>query len=92
MTWTPIAGYLNAWIDFNQDGDWADDGEQIFTDLYLLNGTLHTGLTFTIPDEIPNGNTYARFRICSQEGLSYTGAADDGEVEDYMINILCCGE
>ena len=26
------AGFLNAWIDFNNDNDWDDSGEQIFTD------------------------------------------------------------
>ena len=26
------AGVLNAWVDFNQDEDWDDLGEQIFTD------------------------------------------------------------
>ena len=28
----PTDGYLNVWIDFNGDGDWADPGEQIFVD------------------------------------------------------------
>jgi hypothetical protein len=26
-----VTGYLNGWIDFNNDGDWADAGEQIYT-------------------------------------------------------------
>ena len=29
------AGYLNAWIDFNGDGDWDDPAEQIFDDFQL---------------------------------------------------------
>ena len=29
-------GMLNAWIDFNKDGDWMDSGEQIFTNMFLL--------------------------------------------------------
>ena len=27
-----VAGILNAWIDFNRDGDWDDEGEQIATE------------------------------------------------------------
>ena len=32
-------------------------------------------------------NTFARFRVSTQAGLSYTGLAADGEVEDYEITI-----
>ncbi len=34
----PTPGLLNAWVDFNGDGDWADAGEQIFTDEALVAG------------------------------------------------------
>jgi len=87
MIQTPDPGYLNAWIDFNQDGDWDDAGEQIFTDEYLTDGIIHYGLTFSIPPGALLGDTYARFRINSQGGLTYTGAADDGEVEDYKVTL-----
>ena len=26
-------GFLNAWMDFNGDGDWTDEGEKILSDL-----------------------------------------------------------
>ena len=32
------AAKLDAWIDFNQDGDWADSGEQIFAELFRVGG------------------------------------------------------
>jgi len=78
--------YLNAWIDFNGDGDWADAGEQIFTDYIVINGV--NNLTFTPPAFTALGKTFARFRLSTVQGLSYTGAAPDGEVEDYQINIV----
>ena len=28
-------GFLSAWMDFNGDGDWTDEGEKILSDLYL---------------------------------------------------------
>jgi len=88
MIQTPFGGYLNAWVDFNHDGDWADNGEHIITDDYLENGSFYE-LSFSIPEDAVPGDTYARFRISTQEGLSYDGVAPDGEVEDYLVNIAC---
>jgi len=81
-----VAGKLNAWIDFNIDGDWADAGEQICTDAPLGAG-LNT-VAFTVPSGAILGNTFSRFRFNTAGGLSYTGLATDGEVEDYMITIV----
>lgn len=80
------AGKLDAWIDFNGDGDWSDSGEQIFTSVDVPPG--NSVLTFNVPAGAAPGNTFARFRLSSAGGLSPTGAADDGEVEDYMVTIL----
>jgi hypothetical protein len=77
--------YLNAWIDFNADGDWDDSGEQIFGALALMSGS-HT-LTFPIPASAVVGPTFARFRLSSLPELPVVDAAPDGEVEDYLIDI-----
>ena len=85
------AGVLNAWVDFNQDGDWADVGEQIFVDRALVAGV--NALSFTVPCgyldlcDTKLGNTYARFRLTSSGGASYTGLAGVGEVEDYGVQV-----
>ncbi len=79
------SGKLNAWIDFNIDGDWADAGEQIFTDANVSGGT--QSLNFMVPPGANSGITYSRFRLNSLGGLSYTGIAGDGEVEDYEVFI-----
>jgi hypothetical protein len=76
---------LNAWIDFNHDGDWADAGEQIFTDKPMTAG-LNT-LTFNVPNTAIAGASFARFRVNTAGGLSYTGQASDGEVEDYKVQL-----
>ncbi|MCP4711494.1 MAG: hypothetical protein GY869_22985, partial [Planctomycetes bacterium] len=81
-------GFLNAWIDFNRDGDWMDGGERIFTDESLGSGT--NNLTFIPPVSAISGATAARFRFTSYNTgglLSYDGLADDGEVEDYLTTI-----
>jgi hypothetical protein len=80
-----VNGLLNAWIDFNNDFDWQDEGEQIFKDVALSPG-VHF-LTFTIPDDAVADGTYARFRLSTTGGLGTTGLAGDGEVEDYRLFI-----
>lgn len=77
---------LDAWIDFNGDGDWNDPGEKIFDSRQVLNNT-DQKLTFTVPADAVLGATYARFRISSEGGLSPTGPALDGEVEDHRVTI-----
>ncbi|MGL5078413.1 MAG: GEVED domain-containing protein, partial [Waterburya sp.] len=39
-----VPGYLNAWIDFNQNNDWNDPGEKVFTDRSLNAGTNNLSL------------------------------------------------
>ncbi|MHC1776587.1 MAG: GEVED domain-containing protein [Lentimicrobium sp.] len=78
-------GALNAWIDFNFNGTWGDPGEQIFTDI-MLNPGINT-LSFPVPPTATAGLSFARFRFSTMLGLSFTGMAPDGEVEDYAVNI-----
>ncbi len=79
------AGLLSIWIDYNADGDWADTNELVAADVPLTTGT--NNLSFRVPREVVSTNTFARLRFSSAGGLSYTGIAPDGEVEDYMISI-----
>jgi len=80
------AGYLNGWIDFNADGDWADDGEHVFQSEKINWGT--QTLTVTVPYNAAKGNTFARFRFSTEKNLSFSGHAPDGEVEDYQVQIM----
>ncbi len=78
-------GYLNAWIDLDGDGSFADRGEQIFIDTLLAPGA--NELTFEVPDDAVPGTTFARFRFSTRGLLSYDGPAADGEVEDYAVDV-----
>lgn len=80
------SGLLDAWVDFNQDGDWLDSGEQIFANRPVQFG--RNLLSFTIPAGAKSGTTFSRFRLSSAGGLSSTGIAEDGEVEDHRINLV----
>jgi len=88
LTYSPFDGYVDGWIDFNHDGDWDDQNEHVL-DNHLAHGVYYSDLhTINIPSDAVPGDTYARFRISSVDGLSYDGAAPDGEVEDYRITII----
>ncbi|MEM1335377.1 MAG: IPTL-CTERM sorting domain-containing protein, partial [Actinomycetota bacterium] len=79
-------GNLSAWIDWNRDGDWADPGEQIAADLPIgADGS--QSLTVVVPVDADPGASCARFRFSSATGLTSTGGAPDGEVEDYAVAI-----
>jgi hypothetical protein len=78
-------GFVDAWVDFNQDGDWSDGDEQIFASTPVSSGL--NLLPLTIPSTALIGATTARFRISSAGGLSFDGLAPDGEVEDHEIYI-----
>jgi GEVED domain/SdrD B-like domain len=86
---TAGTGRLQGWIDWNGDGDFADAGEQIATNLQLAAGT--TG-TISVPVTVPAGAitsapTFARFRWSTNAGLNSTATTTDGEVEDYQVSI-----
>ena len=78
------SGFLNAWIDFNQDGDWGDPGEQVLTDQPVVAGT--NVLLIDVPGATA-GHTFARFRLTETAGTTYLGLAATGEVEDYQVEI-----
>ena len=82
----PSGAKLDAWMDFNIDGDWNDAGEQIFANQSVSAGS--NALTFTIPAGALAGTSYARFRLSTAGGLSFVGSAADGEVEDYQVILV----
>ena len=80
------SGNLSAWIDWNGDGDFADLGEHIVTAVAGSDETLV--ISASVPISANVGTTYARFRFSSDAAANAaTGAASDGEVEDYQITI-----
>ncbi|MFM7070270.1 MAG: GEVED domain-containing protein, partial [Planctomycetota bacterium] len=80
-----FAGFLDAFIDYNRDGDWDDPSDRIFASRALNVGA--NSIAFNVPATASLGSTYARFRFSSTGGLNATGAAADGEVEDYQVVI-----
>ena len=81
-------GRLDAWIDFNRNGTF-EAGEQIAANLPVSAGT--NAIAFAVPSFASPGATFARFRLSSAGGLAPTGAAKDGEVEDYAVRVVVPG-
>ncbi|HUG68333.1 MAG TPA: Ig-like domain-containing protein [Pirellulaceae bacterium] len=79
-------GRINAWIDFNRDGDWDDPGEHVVVDRRASDGD-HV-LTFPVPANAISGQTYARVRYGYGRNMLPTGPDMAGEVEDYRIRVL----
>ncbi len=90
--------YLQGFMDFNGDGDFTDAGEHFLTDIVVPNGSVglnldgSDGVFVNVPAGAAVGNTYARFRLSQSTGLGPKGAANSGEVEDYVFPILGSAE
>jgi|GEM_PF-6908366 len=93
---TPL---LDGWMDFNGDGDWDDDGEQIFKnqpvedginelEFDVPEGALTFGLSSAAADGQGGTETFLRLRLSTAGDLTPSGPAADGEVEDYAINAV----
>ncbi|MCX8052831.1 MAG: GEVED domain-containing protein, partial [Armatimonadetes bacterium] len=78
-------GYIDAWVDWQGDGNWEQPGDQVFASQPVTAGT--NTFTLVAPANARPGFTFARVRYSSVGGLSYKGAAPDGEVEDYLVYI-----
>jgi hypothetical protein len=77
--------HFSAWIDWNRDGDFTDEGERIASNVQrLASGTY--SLNFTVPATAGVGNTMARFRVGPSVN-SPTANAAYGEVEDYIVSV-----
>jgi len=79
-------GILNAWFDWNGDGDFLDVGEKVTPTPYSIFTSGTYGIKVEIPSTaITTTPTYARFRIGANGGATSTNSW--GESEDYRITI-----
>ncbi|WP_281323120.1 GEVED domain-containing protein [Flavobacterium aestivum] len=78
-------GY-SVWIDYNQDGDFADSGEQVWTK--AASTTTPVSGTFTIPVTATLGATRMRVSMKYNGVPTACEAFSYGQVEDYTVNIV----
>ena len=85
---TGSGGILNAWIDWDRDGQFEID-EQVVTDQSVAEGSVN--LPVSVPIWASIGDTWARFRISTVTGIGPTGGVSNGEVEDYPLTVTESG-
>ncbi|WP_333968564.1 GEVED domain-containing protein [Aquimarina algiphila] len=86
-TW-PGTTYNEAyrvWIDYNQDGDFADAGEQVWSQSSTQDASVSG--SFTVPSSATNGATRMRVIMRYNTVPSSCGSFNYGEVEDYTVVI-----
>ena len=75
--------YWRVWVDWNQDGDFNDSNEQV----YSATGSSTVSGNVSVPNSAVLGST--RMRVAMRYG-GYPSSCTDfsyGEVEDYTINV-----
>ncbi len=88
---TAYSNAVKIFIDFNQDGDFADAGEEVYVSpTYTAGAHVETG-SLLIPMSASLG--YTMMRIVNVEttlpgGITSCGTYGYGETEDYMVNII----
>ncbi|KPA53167.1 hypothetical protein VT25_08000 [Photobacterium leiognathi subsp. mandapamensis] len=85
------SSYLNIFVDLNGDGDFTDTGEAVLSDYTVSSGLNNVPVTLDAAYTSGyNGDTFIRFRVCDAPSLcdSPLGTVDNGEVEDYMFNLI----
>lgn len=94
------SGYLNGWFDWNRDGDFDDAGERVITNQQVTNnGETASGansqsfvsvtpVNITVPGGAAEGSTFARFKFTRSANPGVDVSGDDGEVEDYQVEVV----
>jgi len=72
-----------AWIDYNNDKDWNDAGEQVAAG----SGTGTLNISFTVPSSSPQVTTRLRVSMQYNTAPPQCGSYTYGEVEDYTVVI-----
>ena len=85
---TATAATLYAFIDFDGDGLFTTPGEALDVPV-PIGFTGDVSITFAVPtNAVVVGDLGARFRLSTEAGLGADGPAADGEVEDYLIQVV----
>lgn len=79
--------YITAWIDWNQDKDFDDAGEEYVVATTTGVAGPHT-LNIITPDDALAGTTIMRVTLTFATVPVSSGAGFDGEVEDYSVTVV----
>lgn len=82
-------GNWKAWVDWNGDGDFDDNGEQVYRLTKFVTDALTFG--FVIPPGQPAGKYRLRIKLRNNNSKSDFGPCDtftNGETEDYSFEVV----
>ncbi|MFN9718122.1 MAG: GEVED domain-containing protein, partial [Planctomycetota bacterium] len=82
------AGKVDMWLDLNLNGEFDHATEHLNNGVSFSVNPGTNRLFFTIPSGTPVGNSMLRVRLSSAGLLQPSGRANDGEVEDYAVEIV----
>ena len=82
---TAFNEYWKVWIDFNKDGDFDDEGEEVFDAGAATSTTVNAEIH--IPVSATEGQTRMRVAMRYKYAPESCGTFNFGEVEDYTIHI-----
>ncbi len=78
--------YITAFIDWNQDRDFDDPGEEIVVANGVVTDGPHT-VDIIVPTEAAYGNSKMRIVLKNGSPPSSTGEIGNGEAEDYSLRV-----
>ena len=78
--------HIKAWIDWNQDGDFLDVNEEVYTYITPAMDGSHT-ISVSTPADATVGNTVLRVALDWRQDPTSDGMQSFGEVEDYAVTI-----
>ena len=78
--------YVNAWVDWNNDGDFLDAGESYVVVANTSSTGPHT-VSITVPSTATIGETRMRVTLKYGSAATSTETFTFGEVEDYKLDI-----
>lgn len=86
---TGNAAYLEAWIDWNGDGDF-DEGNEMVVNVDNIASSVTTFVEINVPDNAQIGNFLGfRTRLSNTDNMTPYGRVHSGEVEDYLLKVAC---
>jgi hypothetical protein len=81
--------YYRVWIDFNNDGVFNDEDEQVLSEISTGNNSNSITNSFSVPSSAVKGSTRMRIIMRYDNFPNSCGTYNHtGEVEDYTINVI----
>jgi len=87
---TGDTAYLEAWIDWNGDGDFDELNEMVIDLKDNEDGIFPSYTTIDMPtDAIKDTKVGFRIRLSNENNMTPYGRVNSGEIEDYLLIIGC---